>query len=59
VLRWVITSDALIPLFHYRSDTKYILAEKWPIPTDADTLPDRHYAHKKFLFAKQTSLLIS
>ena len=25
----------------------------------SDTLPDRHYAHKKFLFAKQTSLSIS
>ena len=58
VLRSIIyveSSDAPIPLFHYWSDTKYILAD-----TDwKDTVPDTHDAHKKSLFAKQTSLSIS
>ena len=45
----VISSDAPIPLFYYRSDTKYILAENGRYRSDTDTLPDRHYAHKKFL----------
>ena len=37
-------SDALIPLFHYRSDTDTFEAGNGRYRSDTDTLPDRHFS---------------
>ena len=42
----MLASDALIPLFHYRSDTDTFEAGNGRHRSDTDTLPHRHFSQE-------------